>query len=141
MTEDFTRKCLLARLFTGITMSTKLFTRILTEMCTRKGLLARMFTGVFTGMFTTKCLIYYTKIFTRISIKIFNRILIFFLLITRAPAGYPDTTPHLKFEAKAIREFEFKLTKLIEECQKRINWLMEGSRKVDRANLFWSNLF
>ena len=51
-------------------------------------------------------------------------------ILIRPPAGYPDTTPHLKFEAKAIREFEFKLTKLIEECETRIEWLMEGSRKI-----------
>ncbi|CAB4002902.1 Hypothetical predicted protein, partial [Paramuricea clavata] len=51
-------------------------------------------------------------------------------ILIRPPAGYPDTTPHLKFEAKVIKQFEFKLARLVEECQKRIDWLMEGSRKI-----------
>ncbi|XP_028395207.1 von Willebrand factor A domain-containing protein 3A-like [Dendronephthya gigantea] len=51
-------------------------------------------------------------------------------ILIRPPTGYPDNTPHLKFEARAITQFEFKLARVIEECQKRINWLTEGSRKI-----------
>ena len=48
----------------------------------------------------------------------------------RPPIGCSDHIIHLKFESSTVNQFQFKLARTIELCQKRIDWLMEGSRKV-----------
>lgn len=53
----------------------------------------------------------------------------------RSSSQVSDTIPHLKFEEKMVKQFELKLTKFIEDCEKHIDWLMKGSRKVCR-NMF-----
>ena len=56
-------------------------------------------------------------------------------VVPRPPAGLPENTVHVKFELSKINEFQFKLAKIIEMCQRRIDWLMEGSKKVGSWNI------
>ncbi|XP_046855209.1 von Willebrand factor A domain-containing protein 3A-like [Xenia sp. Carnegie-2017] len=51
-------------------------------------------------------------------------------ILMRSSSQVSDTIPHLKFEEKMVKQFELKLRKFIEECEKHIDWLMKGSRKI-----------
>lgn len=48
----------------------------------------------------------------------------------KPPPGEDQGKVHLKYDIVKLQNYEFKLTNLIQLCQQRINWLLQGSRRA-----------